>query len=483
MTDAEAIKTDAENTETAASDAQPAESLLAFELRVSRDNMVVQLDCELTAENIGPLSIAIREQLFKSNYYHPPNTQTIQELLRARFAEQPRLERYPILEGIPVIPAVDAVIEWGADYFSQGFVVDPETGAMDYRQRIARTTVAQGELLATLVPGVEGKEGRDVTGKTVKPGKVKVPRIKPGANVRHNTDTDEFFAELDGRIRWMNGVLTVDDIYTVSGSVGLQTGNISHPGALIIEKDVLVDSRIITGGDIEVHGMVDPCIIETGGDLTVHGGITGGPGHHIKVEGVLHAKFILNAHVEAAGGIVVEKEILHSDMHARGPIDVKNGRILGGAVSALGGITVGEAGSEAGVPTALTTGLDPIYEAELEKKIHEMTDLETRTQKIHGAIDTLLPHFDRLPAEKQASLQKLVDGVHEMEQRITVLHEEVEELKEDFNAKACHEIHIRKIMHPECLLTVRNHPMKMTATIEGPITAFSVHGELKLRGS
>ena len=65
----------------------------------------------------------------------------------------------------------------GGRFFSRGFEVDPETGALDYRQRTGRSTVEKGELLATIVLGVAGTNGKDVFGEKIVVGKPKSAKL------------------------------------------------------------------------------------------------------------------------------------------------------------------------------------------------------------------------------------------------------------------------------------------------------------------
>jgi hypothetical protein len=48
-----------------------------------------------------------------------------------------------------------------------------------------------------------------------------------------------YSASRDGRMRRADGILAVDDIYTIRGEVGLETGNVSHPGATVTDVRVL----------------------------------------------------------------------------------------------------------------------------------------------------------------------------------------------------------------------------------------------------
>ena len=87
----------------------------------------------------------------------------------------------------------------------------------------------------------------------------------------------------------------MDEVYHVPGNVDIETGHIKHPGAVLVDGDVLAGARVEADGDIEVRGTVEASYIHTGGSLTVHGGIAGMGEGTVKAAGSVYAKYILEA--------------------------------------------------------------------------------------------------------------------------------------------------------------------------------------------
>src|SRR5690606_10724322 len=116
----------------------------------------------------------------------------------------------PIVEGTPPAPPVHGRIEWVADFFSTGFVIDEATGRADYRQRAAQRSVEAGQLLARIIPPEEGREGTDVFGQRVPPEKPRPAKLRAGPHVRIDETTGMVYAEVTGRIRLNDGLVTVD---------------------------------------------------------------------------------------------------------------------------------------------------------------------------------------------------------------------------------------------------------------------------------
>jgi uncharacterized protein (DUF342 family) len=324
-----------------------------FNLRVTDDGMAVLLDCTIPDEGLDSLLTWIEAELTSLNVANPPTREQLEQGIRHAAEKGSSLVNEVILEGERPIPPQDGAIEWTQDFFSSGFAVDEKTGAVDYRRRVEHLTVEAGQLLACVTPPKDGEDGCDVFGRPIPAGNPKPAQLYPGSNVRVDEKEDGvyFYAVSNGRLRWVSNLLAVDEVFHIPESVGLATGDVAHPGSVLIGGDVLAGSRIEAGGDVEVNGTVESADIQAGGNLYVHGGITGLGNQSIKVKGNVNAKYILEASIDANENILVEREVVQSTLRTRGSLTMPRGRLVGGAVTALGGIVLREAGSDGLVPT------------------------------------------------------------------------------------------------------------------------------------
>lgn len=402
------------------------ETLRKYRLQVTEDKMAVLLDGELPVELLDLTAQAIHDELVDMGIHEPPSAEVLERRLKIATKESPELQGWVILKGKPSVPPVDGKIEWAGDFFNPGFVVDEDTGAIDFRQRAAQVSVEEGQLLARIYKSHEGEEGRDVFGNAITVRKAKQLRLRLGSNVRRDDEEGAIYSEKNGRIRWNNNLVYVDEVLTVTGSVGLETGHISHPGALVVQEDVLEGAEVRTNGDIEVRGVVEAALIRTKGNLTVRGGITRARNPGIEVAGHVHAKFILDSNIRAGGDIVVEKEIVNSTAEAGGKITMPRGRVVGGEVKSFGNITVGQAGSEGSVPTTLLAGnaekilarqieIDALRE-ELAKKRVELKELGPMDQTSGESVKRKV-HSD------------LLAKVAKMEKALQVMENELEQIR------------------------------------------------------
>jgi uncharacterized protein (DUF342 family) len=451
-------------------------------LRVSLDRMAVLLDCTLAGADLAEVLTQIELGLEKHKIPEAPSREELEARIRPLAQNRAELVDFVLLEGQPPTPPKDGTIAWAREFFSADFVVDEKTGAIDYRRRVGNPAVNDGELLAHVLPPVDGQSGRDVLGKTLPARKGKPARIRPGPNVREEKTEEEtkYFASGAGRVRFAGGTLAVDNVYIIRGAVGLETGHVHHSGALVIEGDVLVGSRVTAAGDIEIHGLVEAADIEAGGNLVVHGGITGAPGRHIRVTGSVKAKFIQEADIRAIGDIAVQTGIIHSHLRARGALIMPTGRVTGGEVIAHRGITVFDAGSGGQVATVLIAGEDFALDSELAPLRQEMEQIEAKLDRIHAEAEPMLRILKRLSPEQRESVTVLWSQIPEMEARIQELQIEMHELRATSQARAVPRLVVRHIIFPDVRLRLSRIPRIVKSAYEGPLEAVISEGEVKL---
>lgn len=464
---------------------QDGESLL----QVTKDKLAVLLTCTVDPSDLETLEWRIRRELVSLGVDSKWQHENLAEWLAAMAERNPRLEKEVLERGTPPIPGVDGRIEWGGDFFKSGFIMDESTGAIDYRKHAAQRTVRNGQFLARLIAPREGADGTDVFGKAIATPKPCLPRVATGVNVRE--DGDCFYATADGRIRWepkdrdsdkLGGRLSVDEVYTVHGSVNLETGNISHPGALVVDKDIEEGATVETDGDIDVRGLVEPCDITSRGNLTVRGGITGAGGKHICVKGSVHARFILDADIEAEGDVVVEREIRHSTVKTRSAVVVPRGHVTGGTLTALGGITAGYVGSYS-VATTVVAGEDFLLTRQLQQREEEIARQEEALNRIQAVLKPLIPQFQTISADRQKALAGLLAVVKQSEESIEGLRREMAALKEASRARAVCRINILYCIYPETILRLGREWLQVRTEFPGPAAATLYNGNVELRPS
>ena len=453
------------------------------ELFVSEDRMLVTLSGRVSPEKKASFIRATRAKLIETHIADNLIEDAINNIIKAILPDQETVfNNIPILRGSPPVPPKDAVIEWARDFFKEGYYIDPETGAADYRRLAADLEVATGDFLARITPPVEGKAGCDVLGNEVPPRPPRTITIQPGNNVSHNAADDSYYAIGTGRIRYAAGTLSIDDVFTITGSVGLESGHIHHRGTIIINENIEALSQVEATGDIEVSGYIEDAIIKSGGNLTVRGGISGGSagGCQIYTDGNVQARFIQNATIHCQGDVVVEREIAQSTIKTRGRVIIPNGRIVGGDIMALAGIDVGRIGTEACVPTQLIAGEDYSILNKISQRQKEITPLRDKLKKINATIDPLMKNFDNLPDETKKNIDLLLQKARLMEEQIKQLQREIDDLWKDTQARASKEVIIRNMIFPDTQFMLDDHHMTTQEEIKGPVKVRLHEGSIKL---
>jgi uncharacterized protein len=440
-----------------------------FRVYVSKDKMRVLLDCDTEGKELVVLAGDIISKLTTFGVARPPSEHWVASCLSQNSKNSAKLEEVVLVEGMPPIPPVDGQIVWSGDFFNTGFERDENTDRVDFRRHAGQRNVKSEQLLATIVDPIQGENGCDVLGKTIRARKPKRCRIRLGTNIRVDEDTHAHYSTIDGRIRWNNDMLSVDDLYEISGDVGLETGDFSHTGAVLIQRDVLEGARIEAVGDIEVMGVIESAHVQTSGALFVHGGITGAEGSHVVAAGGIFAHYILDADVRAGEDIVVEREIVQSTVQTLGAVHIKSGRIVGGTVTALGGVDVGQIGSAASVPTEVVAGEDYCLQGRILIVRNKIDAAKRNVSRIHATIDPLRAKLATLPEKKKEVITTLLNQLPKIEAELLALVEEEKELHRESHAKANHTILIRKYLHPESKLKTKGEYIHVHEGIDGPV--------------
>jgi len=453
-----------------------------FELSVAEDAMAVVLKWRVRERQIEAMVKKIREELSSMGVAEIPSDESLERRLREGGGEGETVS-ITLAEGKWPVPPRDGSIEWARDFFSSGFAVDERTGAIDYWRRADQRGVGEGQLLAEATLAKQGEPGVDVFGKRIPVRRPRRARVRRGPNVRVEEDENvlRFYAETDGRLRWASGLLAVDAVYTIEGDVGLETGYIEHPGSMVVMKDVLSGSRITSSGDVEVMGTVEAAEIETEGSLTVRRGVAGAEGRRIKVGGSFHARFILNVRVEAGEDVVVERDVINSVVKSRGALRMPVGRVAGGEVMALGGIVMGQAGSEGNVPTLLTAGEDFWIADELAKKRERVEEMEKSLQKLRNAAAPLASRRKKqMTPEQKELVTGLLKQISETETTLADVRDEMAKLEEDSRLRRKPEIIVNGTVYPETTFAIGRKSLRVKEGLRGPLRASIVQGKVEL---
>ena len=172
-----------------------------FSVTMTEDRLKVILDCDLSADgDLSALVSGIVAELNRLGLGNQVDPRGLEEWLRRKLHGKSRVENEILIEGQPPEYGQDGKIEWLRDFFTEGFEVDPDTGAIDYRRPKSHRAVEAGQALARYIPPIPSRPGKDVFGKVIEVPKPVDPGIRAGQNVEYRTEEDTFYSTATGRV-------------------------------------------------------------------------------------------------------------------------------------------------------------------------------------------------------------------------------------------------------------------------------------------
>lgn len=318
---------------------------------------------------------------------------------------------------------------------------ETENGQVDFKELNLIQNVVAGQPLAKKILPTRGRGGKTIMGRYLEARNGKDISLPLGQNTVLDKDGCTILAEKNGHVSLVGDKINVEEIYEVQG-VNIKTGNISYMGTVLCRGDVEDGFNIKADGNVEIYGSVGRCNIEAGGDIVISQGVMGRDECEIITNKSVWARFIQNAKVTAEEYIVVNDNIMNSDVTAMKKIVLKGKRasIIGGKVFATEEISAKNIGSSGGgIETILSVGYDPRKKQRLTELQEMQANLVKQLEEIDLNIQTLENNKKlrrSLPKEKEESLNNfiaqksdLVAQNEEMTNEINEINERLRELK------------------------------------------------------
>lgn len=256
-----------------------------------------------------------------------------------------------------------------------------ERAKIDFYASVNSTTNAKkGQVLGTITPYIQRKDGRDIFGTVVQGRNSRPTMVKFGQNIRID-EKNQVLACFPGEIQWSGRHLWISEVLTVS-RVDVKSGSIKFGGSVIVEGDVLDGFSIECDGDIHVKGQVTSANLTSGGNITIDKGVHGRRASAcvIKAFGNVSSRFVEQATIDCYGDLLTG-ELINSKVFARGNVNVTLGlgKMIGGECICCGDVTIGIAGNKANI----LTKIELIGKSSLELEAHEINhDIEAKTLNI-----------------------------------------------------------------------------------------------------
>lgn len=306
-------------------------------------------------------------------------------------------------------------------------------GSVDHKHINYIIKASKGETLAKKILPTENRDGKTVTGRTIKGKPGKLVDFKKGKNVNVSDDGMFLLASESGMIKVDDGRVSIIKVLEIEDDVGVSTGNINFDGRIIVRGNVNTGYVINSKDDVEVFGTIAGSEV-IANNIIVYKGVHNNA--KLVASGDIRANFMESCYAEAKGNIICDS-IIHCDIKCFGKVIAyeKRGLILGGNLNVRKEIIAKTIGSQIGSTTRINIGLDESLLIELKDTKKKIDETKSDLKKISQAID-ILQHKRGMDSKKEIFLSKYLKtreqymaNVIDMEQKMKELYTLIEALK------------------------------------------------------
>ncbi|WP_114418369.1 DUF342 domain-containing protein [Marinospirillum perlucidum] len=349
-------------------------------------------------------------------------------------------------------------------------------------------------------PPTDGKSGWTVTGRTIKGRNGKDLALKPKDDSVKLADGDEdlLLSAKAGMPVVHDKGAQIEQVLNLE-NVGLKTGHVRFDGSVHVKGNVDPGMKIEVTGDVKVKGLVEAAYIKAGGAIEIGGGIIGrkksdkerqaeakkSEEEKGKInDAYLHAgtqvkaRFIQEAKVEADQEIIVQKQILHSEVKAGIKIMMPGrGAIVGGVAEAKELIDVGVSGAMANVPTRLIAG----GTADIKKRITGVNNLlkqvEEQRQQLMDVVAKIKKMRKPITEEKK---QQIIQARDTLKKKENALYDELARLESEMKDRESARVQVRVTCYPGTQIELGEDEFSPRNNL-GKVTFVLRDGEINMR--
>jgi uncharacterized protein (DUF342 family) len=351
--------------------------------------------------------------------------------------------------------------------------------------------VEEGQQILSKQIGPNGKAGINIFGESV-PVPVNEIHLPQGEGTHLSKDGLNLIASKSGVATWLPEGLTVTDTHCIRGSVDAQTGNITHDGAVYIEKDVRTGYRVEAMGNIYIGGNIEGAdVYARGGSVIVRNGITGQGRAKVLAGRNIVAGFIQDAILGAKLDVEVEHYIINSAVTAgRYILAVANeGIVRGGTLFAEKRMEIRTAGADSRIETELKVGYTaPMHVSKARYQLrtdqHRNRMELAYVQKRLAFLKLLKDRMGQLSDEKEDQLLELerkdsiLQGQHrEYSARESEMEKRSGDLEE--NQQEAETIRIHEMIYPGVSVAIGDAALEISKE-RGDVIFFRVGDELTM---
>ena len=379
-------------------------------------------------------------------------------------------ERYLVAEGTPPVEAINATFT-PAEIFSRPAIAESEDDPVDYYARNSILTIEAGTVVGRITPPKDGRDGTNVFGEPVRPRRRNGRELRLGNGIGTGAnDPLAVIAEVPGRFEQDGERLSMCELLDISSDVDFKSGNVDSVIDVHVHRGIKPKFVVKSAKSITVEKDVDAARLEAGGDIVVRGGIFGQEkGLPIRAGGTLTASICDGTDIRTGGDVFVSKEIINSKVYAGGRLMMEQGVILGGEIHARNGISVKFAGSDLGVKTRISVGLDGAVIHAAQGLADRVQELQGHAGRVRETLQPLLNNVRRLTASQREQATELIAKKHEYEKAAEQVSTRREKMLADASPDGPVGIDISGAVYPGVMVVFGLRQARIPAVTKGPL--------------
>lgn len=383
----------------------------------------------------------------------------------------------PVAEGRLPKDGYDAQLQYLVDLKLANVPLEERGGRVDFKGISIICPVSAGQGLVKRWPGAKGVPGYTVQGKILPAYNGRELRLPRGRNVMpHQDDPDLLTAKISGHVRSADGGLEVQECFAVNGDVDYSTGHITFERTVYVKGDVKSGFNLDVGGDLEVGGLIEDCMVRVGGNVLIRRGFVGNGQGVVHAGGNVMIAFGRNQTVRASGTVTFEREAINMNAVSRQAVLV-NGLLVGGKTVARNRVACKVLGNSGGTRTEIEVGVDHhllAQRAQLEEDLKRLRKLQARGMGGGGEPVRL----SVVAAQDEEAVGRM--GPAEIDQLIEALEDRRGRMLDEAYAGETASLVVHERVFPGVWIRVGNSPqLKIGEYLTGPVTFVLREGEIR----
>lgn len=180
------------------------------------------------------------------------------------------IEDVLIAKGIPALDDKPSEVKILFDLGEKNIIYENSKGNIDYKNIYSISNIQEGQVLAEIIQGEIGRDGKNIWGEIIKKKSRKNRPIRIGEGCK--IEGNKIIATKTGRPSSKNGVLSVNNIYKIQ-DVDMKSGNIYFVGDVHISGNVKEGMKVKSGNSLVIEKNVDVSTIIAGGEINIRGNV------------------------------------------------------------------------------------------------------------------------------------------------------------------------------------------------------------------